>query len=113
MVGRRSRWVVIAAWLIAALVAIPFQSKLQVLASDESDAFKDRGAESTRADDGDRHPLPRRGRDDRRAPLHRDGPLTPPDAERIAADASAVCRQVADIVRVITRQPAGLASCRR
>ena len=45
------KWVVIAAWLVAALVAFPFQSKLQALASDESDAFQDRGAESTRVDE--------------------------------------------------------------
>jgi RND superfamily putative drug exporter len=44
------KWVVIAAWLIAAAIAFPFQSKLQVLASDESDAFKDRGAESTQVE---------------------------------------------------------------
>ena len=31
------KWVVIALWLIAAAIAFPFQSKLQVLASDESD----------------------------------------------------------------------------
>ncbi len=49
--GRRSKWVVIAAWLLAALVALPFQSKLQALASDESDAFQDRDAESTRVDE--------------------------------------------------------------
>ena len=46
--GRRSKWVVIAAWLLATAVAIPFQSKLQALASDESGAFQDRDAESTR-----------------------------------------------------------------
>ena len=45
------KWVVIAAWLIAAAIAFPFQSKLQVLASDESDAFKDNGAESTQVDE--------------------------------------------------------------
>ena len=33
----------ISAWLLAALIAIPFLPKLQALASDESDAFKDHG----------------------------------------------------------------------
>ena len=38
----------IALWLVAAVVALPFQSKLQTLASDESDAFQDSKAESVK-----------------------------------------------------------------
>ena len=51
MVGRHVKWVVIAAWLLAALAALPFQSKLQALASDESDAFQTRDAESAHVDE--------------------------------------------------------------
>ena len=47
--GRRARWIVIGAWLALAIVLAGFQPKLQKLASDESDTFRTRGADSTRA----------------------------------------------------------------
>ena len=98
------KWVVIAAWLLAALASLPFQSKLQALASDESDAFQTRGAESERVDEL----IDTRftGGNETTALLlyTRDAPLTPPDLERIASDASAACNplQIRDIIRVIT-----------
>ena len=49
-VGRRSRWVVIAVWVVLALVLAPLQPKLQTIASDESETFFARGADSTRVD---------------------------------------------------------------
>ena len=49
-VGRRSRWVVIAVWVVLALVLAPLQPKLQTIASDESQTFFARGADSTRVD---------------------------------------------------------------
>jgi RND superfamily putative drug exporter len=92
------KWAVIAAWLVAALVAIPFQAKLQTLASDESDAFKDRAAESTKVDDliGARF---KGGKETTAVVLYSNE--TP---ERIASDALALCnpKQISDIVRVIT-----------
>jgi RND superfamily putative drug exporter len=48
--GRRSRWVVIAAWLLLAVALAPLQPKLQTIASDESDTFFTRGADSTEVD---------------------------------------------------------------
>ena len=104
MVGRHIKWVVIAAWVLAALVALPFQSKLQALASDESDAFQTRDAESARVDEI----IDTRftgGNETTAVILYaRDEPLTPPDLERIASDASAICNplQIRDIIRVIT-----------
>jgi RND superfamily putative drug exporter len=47
--GRRSRWVVIAAWLALAVALAPLQPKLQTIASDESETFLTRGADSTEA----------------------------------------------------------------
>ena len=90
--GRRSKWVVIAAWLLATAVAIPFQSKLQTLASDESGAFQDRGAESTRVSELIEQRFPG-GADTTALVLYtRETPITPQDAERVAADATAVLR---------------------
>jgi RND superfamily putative drug exporter len=102
--GRRTKWVVIAAWLLAALIAIPFQSKLEALASDESDAFKDRGAESTRIDEIIDTRFKGGSETTAVALYSRDVPLTPPDAERVAADAMTLCKpgQINDLARVIT-----------
>jgi putative drug exporter of the RND superfamily len=47
--GRRSKWLVIGAWVVLALAVTPLQSKLQERAADESDTFLVRGAESTEA----------------------------------------------------------------
>ena len=48
--GRRSRWVVIGAWVVLALALAPLQPKLQTIASDESETFFARGADSTQVD---------------------------------------------------------------
>ncbi|MDA0166689.1 MMPL family transporter [Solirubrobacter ginsenosidimutans] len=92
------KWAVIAAWLVAALVAIPFQAKLQTLASDESDAFKDRNAESTKVDDLISTRF-KGGSETTAVILYANE--TP---ERIATDALALCnpKSIPDIVRVIT-----------
>ena len=48
--GRRSRWVVIVAWVALAVALAPLQPKLQTIASDESETFFTRGADSTQVD---------------------------------------------------------------
>src|SRR4051794_9613694 len=48
--GRRSRWIVIAAWVVLGLALAPLQPRLQTIASDESETFFTRGADSTRVD---------------------------------------------------------------
>ena len=48
--GRRSRWVVIGVWLALAVALAPLQPKLQTIASDESETFFTRGADSTEVD---------------------------------------------------------------
>src|SRR3954447_13633387 len=47
--GRRARWVVIAAWVALAIALAPVQPKLQTRAADERDTFRTRGAHSTLA----------------------------------------------------------------
>src|SRR3954451_17521885 len=47
VLGRRSRWVVIAIWLVLAVGLGWLQPKLQAKAADESETFRTRGAEST------------------------------------------------------------------
>jgi putative drug exporter of the RND superfamily len=48
--GRRSRWLVIGAWLVLAVALAPLHSKLQERAADESDTFMVRGSDSAEAD---------------------------------------------------------------
>ncbi len=48
--GRRSRWLVIGTWIVLAIALAPLQPKLQTIASDESETFFTRGADSTRVD---------------------------------------------------------------
>ncbi|MDA0169595.1 MMPL family transporter [Solirubrobacter taibaiensis] len=48
--GRRSRWIVIAAWVVLGLALAPLQPRLQTIASDESETFFTRGADSTQVD---------------------------------------------------------------
>src|SRR4051812_39152592 len=45
--GRRSRWIVIATWVVLAIGLGWLQPKLQARAADESETFRARGAEST------------------------------------------------------------------
>lgn len=92
------KWVVIALWLIAAAIAFPFQSKLQVLASDESDAFQDRNAESTRV--GDIIEQRFKGGKETTAVIV----YTRPDPERPVQDGTKLCdpKRIPDVVRFFT-----------
>jgi RND superfamily putative drug exporter len=100
---------VIAVWLLAAVLAFPFQSKLQALASDESNAFRDDGAESTKVDETIAARF--QGGDETTAVIlyTRDGPLAPADLDRAARDIRTICdkRRVADVVRGLTPQGLG------
>ena len=97
---------VIALWLIAAVIAVPFQSKLQALASDESDAFQDDNAESVQVSDE----IKRRfegGGDTTAVVLYtKDSQLTEPEILQINQDAVQLCKKstIPDVVRVITSQ---------
>jgi RND superfamily putative drug exporter len=107
--GGRTKFLVIAAWVIAAAIAFPFQSKLQVLASDESDAFQNNSAESTRVDDI----VERRfaGGDETTAILlyTRDEQLLDTDLQRAAADIQKLCEpgRIPDIARALSPQLQG------
>jgi RND superfamily putative drug exporter len=89
--GRRSRWVVIGAWVALAVAAVPLQPALQREAADESDTFLVRGAESTAARDA----IDARFRSGAEMAAvivyERDGGLTSADRTRIDADARALC----------------------
>ena len=89
--GRRSRWAVVATWVVLALAAIPLQPALQREAADESDTFLVRGSESAAA----RDVIDARFRSGSEMAAviayERDGGLTSEDRARIDADAEALC----------------------
>jgi putative drug exporter of the RND superfamily len=93
--GRRSKWVVIGAWIVLALAAVPLQGKLQERAADESDTFLVRGAESTEA----KRLIDTRFRSGSEmaavVAYFRDGGITPADRDRMRADALELCRSAA------------------
>src|SRR5918995_4597268 len=89
--GRRSRWLVIGAWLAVALTMTPLQGPLQEEAADESDTFQVRGSESLRAKRliDERF---RRGSEMVAVIVYfREGGISPRDRDRIVEDALAVC----------------------
>src|SRR4051794_5115764 len=49
--GRRSRWIVIATWVVLAIGLGWLQPRLQTRAADESETFRARDAESTQVHD--------------------------------------------------------------
>jgi RND superfamily putative drug exporter len=107
--GRRSRWAVIGAWCALALVLAPLQGPLQNEAADESDTFQVRGSESLQAK---RTIDAEFGRGSEMAAVvayFRDGGITSPDRDRIAADARAVCRSAAIPSLTLVGTPYGLA----
>jgi RND superfamily putative drug exporter len=45
--GRRSKWVILFAWLVIAVIALPFAGKLSSAQKNDAVAFLPRNAEST------------------------------------------------------------------
>lgn len=97
--GRRSKWVVLAAWIVAMVVMSPLGGKLADETRDDTASFLPESAESTEVveqleDDFDA------GETTKGLIVYqRDGGLTDADAERIAADAQGI-RQVPDDVKL-------------
>lgn len=85
--GRRSKWVVLGAWVVLGFALFGFQPKLQEATTNENEAFLPESAESTEVNDliSDRFPD---GREvDAIVAYRRPGGLTAADRARIAADA--------------------------
>src|SRR5690349_3358180 len=102
--GRRSRWVILTAWVVLALGLAPLQGALQRAAADESDAFVAASAESTRASQAIDRRFTEGTEVNTVIAYQRAGGLTASDRTRIEADAKAICEsgRVPDVERVIT-----------
>ena len=101
--GRRSKWVVIAFWVVLGFALFGFQPKLQDATVNENEAFLPASSESTELNDL----IEERFADGRAVDLlvvyNRDGGLDPEDRRRIMADAEAVCEpgEIIDLQGVI------------
>ena len=109
--GRRSRWVILTAWVVLALGLAPLQGALQRAAADESDAFVAASAESTRAGQLVEQRFTEGVGVNTVIAYQRPSGLTAEDRTRIEADAQMICTSVPDVIRVIT--PYAMASGRR
>ncbi|WP_328710210.1 MMPL family transporter [Microbispora hainanensis] len=93
--GRRSRWVVIAAWLAFAMLAVPLQADLNERAADESETFLVRESESAAVKKivDERFRL---GSETAAVIVYfRESGITPDDGRRADTDALALCRSAA------------------
>ncbi|WP_051324853.1 MMPL family transporter [Candidatus Solirubrobacter pratensis] len=106
--GRRSRWAVIGTWLLLTLALAPLQGPLQREAADESDTFQVRGSESLEAKRTVDAQFTRGSEMAAVVAYFRDGGITSPDRDRIAADARAICRSAAIPSLTLVGTPYGL-----
>jgi putative drug exporter of the RND superfamily len=85
--GRRSKWVVLAVWILALLALYPFGSKLSDETTDETEAFLPASAESTEVVRKLNHDFPQGETDTGLIVYQRDGGLTTADRATIDEDA--------------------------
>ena len=85
--GRRSKWVVLAAWVIVGFSLFGFQPKLQEATTNENEAFLPETAESTEVNDIVEERFAEGREVDAIVAYRRDGGLTAADRSRISRDA--------------------------
>jgi RND superfamily putative drug exporter len=103
--GRRTKWVVIALWLVALVVTQPLGAKLQDETRDDTTSFLPESAESTEVVRVLDEEFPGGETTQGLIVYQRDGELTAADREKIAADARAVAA-LPDDELPLTRPPA-------
>ena len=85
--GRRSKWVVLAAWVVVGFSLFGFQPKLQEATTNENEAFLPETAESTEVNDIVEERFAEGREVDAIIAYQRDGGLTAADRSRISKDA--------------------------
>jgi len=88
--GKRAKWVVVAAWLVAAVVMMPLGSKLGDETKDDTASFLPESAESTRVVETLDSKFPAQETSQGLIVYQRDGGLTEADKQTIAEDAKAL-----------------------
>jgi putative drug exporter of the RND superfamily len=92
--GRRTKWFVIGAWLLAVVALAPLGAKLGDVTSDETASFLPEGAESTEVQELLKERFPGGETTQGIVVYRREGGLTPADRARILRDARAVDRAI-------------------
>jgi RND superfamily putative drug exporter len=88
--GRRSKWVVIAAWVVVGFALFGFQPKLQEATTNENEAFLPESAEATEVNDLVDERFEEGTEVDALIAYRRDGGLTAADRARIDADSAEI-----------------------
>jgi RND superfamily putative drug exporter len=84
--GRRSKWVILAVWIVAVIAVFPLGSKLSDKTTDDTQSFLPGSAESTEVVKSLDRDFSQGETDDAIVVYQRDGGLTAADKEKIAAD---------------------------
>jgi putative drug exporter of the RND superfamily len=88
--GRRTKWVVLAVWLVALVILTPIGQKLSDVTSDDTESFLPASAESTEVVRKLDHDFEGGETDTAIVVYKRSGGLTPADKQKIAADQRAI-----------------------
>ena len=88
--GRRTKWVVLALWIVAFAALMPLGAKLADETQDDTASFLPESAESTEVVEHPRRRVPRGETTQGLIVYQRDGGLTEADKRKIAADAEAL-----------------------
>jgi putative drug exporter of the RND superfamily len=99
--GRRSKWVVLAAWIVAMLALFPVGSKLSDETTDDTESFLPASAESTEVVRTLNRDFPRGETDTGIIVYHAADGLTPADRQIIAADASAIAAAAKEKINLV------------
>src|SRR5918999_974730 len=84
--GRRSKWIVVAVWVLFALALGPLQPKLQEATTNEPDEFLPASADSTEVNDLVESRFARGNEAEAIILVRREGGLNPSDRELISAE---------------------------
>jgi putative drug exporter of the RND superfamily len=99
--GRRSKWVILAIWIVAVFAVFPLGSKLADKTTDDTQSFLPASAESTEVVRSLDEDFDQGETDDAIVVYQRDGGLTAADQQKIRADAQKIQAAGADKIRLV------------
>jgi putative drug exporter of the RND superfamily len=99
--GRRSKWVILAVWIVAVFAVFPLGSKLSDKTTDDTQSFLPASAESTEVVKSLDNDFDQGETDDAIVVYQRDGGLTAADQQKIRADAQKIQAAGADKIRLV------------
>jgi putative drug exporter of the RND superfamily len=109
--GRRSKWIVIAVWVVIVAAVGGYSGKLQDVTTDENEDYLPASSDSTAVINLLEERFPEGREVDALVVYQREGGLTAADKQRIAADARAMCGSNAIVNRQIVVDPFSGPAC--